>query len=774
MHQCGLSILLIIQLFNGMKLTAQDCNYHLYGHVVEGSNGLPISYAFVQLKELNKGTYTDSLGYYHIEGLCSGTYTLSCMRIGFEQVTQTVHITDNDVEQGIQMTFNPSIFRAVDVIEEVERDSPNFITSQLQFDKLVHTQANNLGKALSQLNGVTTLNTGSSISKPVVHGLHSQRVLVLNNGVRQEGQQWGNEHAPEIDPFTLHEAHILQGPSALQYGSDAIGGAILLTPKPLGQRKGWSGELNLIGASNGRQGTSSGVVEFSPEKINGLSARLQGTLKRAGNARTPSYHLANTGFIERNYAAHLQYKHKRFETEVYYTQFNTELGIFSGSHISNVTDLVRAIESREPAEHADFGYNIAYPKQDVQHELLKTIFSLNLTDKSKLQFTYARQFNDRKEFDHHSTSPHDNALPELQLKLTTHTGSVDWKQKSGKHLLHRAGISVTHQANTYNGRFFIPAFYQRGIGAYWIETWAKNKWSLEGGVRYDIKAMEAFLYENKSWQTFHHAFQNVSAGASALYKPNENWRLAMQMGTTWRPPQVSELYSNGLHHGVAAIENGNRHLQLEQSWNVASQAIYKREWLEIQLSPYLQRINDFIVLLPTGSPTLTIRGAFPTFEYQQVNALLSGTDLQATFHLTSAIKTTWKSAVIRAIQSETKEHIYGMPSDRHSAKVAYAFRDNGIFKQPSVSVNGSYVNKQWRVQNNYDYMPAPNAYWLLDIECSADIQIKQQAIKVSLGVYNALNTRYRDYMNRFRYYSDELGRNIAVHINIPFTQINKK
>lgn len=772
MHYSSLLIFLCLQLLCSFGLKAQDCYYHLHGKVAESSNGLPISYAVVQIKELNKGTYTDSLGHYHLDGLCAGTYTLSCTRIGFESITQTIHITNSDVEQDLYMTFNPSIFRTIDVVGVIE-DKNVFINIHTEFDNGIYTRANNLGQALSQLNGVTTINTGSSISKPVVHGLHSQRVIILNNGVRQEGQQWGNEHAPEIDPYTLDAAQVIQGASALQYVPDAIGGAIVLNPKPIGQQKGWSGALNLHGSSNGRQGTTSGYVEFSPEKINGLSARVQGTLKRSGNARTPNYFLANTGFIERNYAAHFQYKHKRFDTGIYYTQFNTELGIFSGSHISNVTDLMRAIESREPAQKANFSYHIGYPKQDVQHELIKAHFNLNLTDKNKLQFSYARQFNDRKEFDHHSSS-HNQSTPELQLKLTTHTANIDWYKKSARNLMHRVGISGMHQANTYNGRYFIPAFYQRGIGAYWIETWTKNQWSLEAGLRYDIKTMEVFIHENKSWQTFNHSFQNIAAGGSALYKPNDRWRFVLQMGTTWRPPQVSELYSNGLHHGVAAIENGNRELQMEKSWNGALQAIFTTEWIEAQISPYLQRVDNYILLLPSGSPTLTIRGAFPTFQYSQIDALLYGSDLQASFRLTNSIRTTWKSAVLRAIQTSTNEHIYAMPSDRHSLRLAYSFHDKGIFKQPTISASGLYVNKQWRVQNQYDYMPAPNAYWLLDIECSSVIHIKEQVINVSVGVYNALNSRYRDYMNRFRYYSDELGRNMAVHIQIPFSQSNKK
>src|ERR1700761_3821708 len=165
-----------------------------------------------------------------------------------------------------------------------------------------------LGESLKGIAGVNSLQTGPSISKPVIHGVYSNRILILNNGVRQEGQNWGNDHAPEIDPFIATKVTVIKGAASIRYGSDAIGGAILLDPKDLPRQPGIDGELNLVGMTNGRTGVASGYLEGSSgAKLEGLSWRTQGTIKKAGNSHTANYYLNNTGFNENDYSATLQY-----------------------------------------------------------------------------------------------------------------------------------------------------------------------------------------------------------------------------------------------------------------------------------------------------------------------------------------------------------------------------------------------------------------------------------------------------------------------------------
>src|SRR5690606_23000727 len=87
------------------------------------------------------------------------------------------------------------------------RDAVNTTTavSALYGEKLLESRGENLGESLKRIAGVSTFSTGNSIAKPVIHGMHSNRIMIMNNGIRLESQQWGAEHAPEIDPFLADE-----------------------------------------------------------------------------------------------------------------------------------------------------------------------------------------------------------------------------------------------------------------------------------------------------------------------------------------------------------------------------------------------------------------------------------------------------------------------------------------------------------------------------------------------------------------------------------------
>lgn len=763
-------ILVFVCLFMAQVMYSQDCHLHVSGKIVDAENELPISYSVVTVKGTNMGAYSDSLGNFHIDGICKGTFTLVCSRIGFNAQEKQIQVED-DVEVDFNLVFNPSVFRVIDVVDAVATEKSVEVQSELKGRDLFQTRGNNLGESLKNVTGVTTLNTGAGISKPAIHGLHSNRVLILNNGIRQEGQQWGNEHAPEIDPFIADKITVIKGASSLRYGSDAIAGVILTEPRELGKYEGLSGEVNLVGMSNGRQGVASAFIEYSPQKIKGLSARIQGTLKQGGNFSTPNYFLKNTGIKEHNYSADAQYQRKRFKIQLYYSQFNTQIGILSASHIGNLTDLRRAIASNVPLETSGFGYAIERPYQQIEHELFKAKSEIDLKSFGKLSFVYARQYNLRQEYDKHK--PLNDSLaalnrPALQLEMTTHTANVVWEKKTKGAWKHSAGINGLHQANTYTGRFFIPNYYNNGIGAFYIEQWHRNKWTLEGGLRYDVRDLRVFLYENKTWNTFEHNYSQVSASVVSQYNLNEQWNFTLQTGSAWRPPQASELYSNGLHHGASAIENGNRNLTEERAYSTIANVQFTNKRFSIEVSPYLNYINGFIFLSPTGIPTLTIRGAYPTFQYEQTNALLHGADINASLSIKEQLNLRWKTALVRAENVATKEFIYGIPADRHELKCEYQLEDKNHFKETYFSISGMYVNKQWRASDVLDYMPTPNAYFILTAEFTTAAFIGKQRINIGISVNNLLNESYRDYMNRFRYYTDEIGRNVALRINIPF------
>jgi iron complex outermembrane receptor protein len=310
---------------------AQNCFHQLSGQVysVDNQEGLPS--AHILIEELKKTILTDTHGHFYCDKLCKGVYHLEVSFLGYET-------------QRLQIQIDTSLFLKI----RLEESSIFLEATTIQAEKLLSVQAGqnitqlteieldkargkNLGEALKTVTGVNSLQTGSSISKPVIHGLHSNRVLILNNGIRQEGQQWGSEHAPEIDPFIAQNIAVVKGASGVRYGADAIAGVIILSPKSLPSEKGIKGEFNAIGASNGLQGTFSGILEGNlkkNEQSNGLSWRVQGTFKRNGNIQAPHYYLANTGVREINFSTALGYEKYHWGFDVFFSRFSTQLGIF--------------------------------------------------------------------------------------------------------------------------------------------------------------------------------------------------------------------------------------------------------------------------------------------------------------------------------------------------------------------------------------------------------------------------------------------------------------
>ena len=347
------------------------------------------------------------------------------------------------------------LFRSLgEVVVEAQKGISNTgFKKELSGKELEETKGLSLAEALNKINGVTMLQTGSTISKPVIHGLHSNRILTINNGVRQEGQQWGNEHAPEIDPFIADKLIVIKGVDELRYGSDAIAGVILVEPKALRSIPGYAAEFNTAYFTNNRQYVVSGVWEQQLRKLPSFSYRLQGTFKKGANAATSGYRLNNTGSEEKNFSVTAGWRKEEFNTELFYSHFATKVGIFEGSHIGNLTDLENAIASSKPDDVflGENTYKIQRPYQDVTHHLLKLKSILRKGD-HKFNLLVAGQFNHRKEYDIVRNS--NKTGPQLDLSIYTLSEDLSWEHPKKNNFTGIAGLSMMQQDNSYGGRRF--------------------------------------------------------------------------------------------------------------------------------------------------------------------------------------------------------------------------------------------------------------------------------------------------------------------------------
>lgn len=776
--------------------SAQNCDCFIQGIVQDDATKQPIVGAVVLIKELNKGVSTNAKGFYRISNICQGKYTVIGRIVGYEEKSYTISL-EHGAEQNIKLSETEHHLTNIDIkAQKIENLTQTKNT--LQNATLDQTRGQSLGEALKQISGVTTLQTGSSIAKPVIHGMHSNRVLIMNNGVRQEGQQWGSEHAPEIDPFVAKKITVLKGASGVRFGSDAIAGVIMLEPDTLPDSTILKGEINSIYFTNGRQTVNSGIIEGGFNNSNAkkitkipysIGYRVQGTYKRGGDISTPQYRLANTGIEEINFSLSANYKRKNWISDMFFSQFNTKIAVFLGSHIGNVSDLIEAIRRGSPLAiyiPETFTYDIGRPYQDVHHNLLK-IKNVIKNRNGVLSLTLGRQYDYRKEID---ILRGDRNLIQL-FKLTTYSSELIYEHKPILKLLTGSiGINSLYQENLTTGTIteprsstvLIPNFKNFTSGVFLIERIVRNNWEIESGFRYDIRHLNVYRIPRGGQNVVNNTQnnQNFSGTLGANYRPNAKWNFMANASSAWRAATVNELYSDGVHHGAASFERGNENLVPEVTLNLSFTANYVSKNFQAELHLYNNYINNFIFLSPTGRPALTIRGAFPEFLYTQTDSRFQGFDLNGIVQIIKHLSLNSKISYLKAQDLNNNQPLIQIPANRWENTLRYDW------KKTSVSLTNLYVAKQNRIPKKIifsdipsseivfseyggDFAPPPAAYSLWSASASQQFAINtKQTLNISLTISNLFNTTYRDYLNRFRYFADETGRNVAFRAKYSF------
>ena len=756
----------------GVALAQTDCDLMLSGQVIDDHDRTPLSFAEVFLPDQGVGAVSGEDGSYRIEGLCPGTYRVRVMHLGCEPIERTIELKKSLV-MNFRLEHHHEELRELEVIRE--RPDENVGHSQVEVDRstMEKTAGSDIATMLMGISGVNSIRTGPTIAKPVIHGMFGNRILLLNQGVRQEDQQWGTEHAPNIDPFSADRLTVVKGAAAVQYGSDAMGGVVITEPVQLPRDHGVAGEFRAGGQTNGRGGNGAMLLQGGSEKLRGFGWRLQGSGRLLGDQQAPAYVLSNTGLREAGGSASIGLQRIRWKSVIYYSYFQRDLGILRAAHIGNLTDLQLAIARQEPWTVSPFTYAIEAPRQNVVHHLLKAESSYFVTDRGQMVITYSYQNNARREFDRRR-----NALMDvlaLDLDLLTHTGDIIYKHWIGKKLHGKIGANVLYQENVnLSGtgiRPLIPNHVRSSIGAFVLEHYPlSDRLELEGGLRMESASLDVYRFdENDVWRHTQHSFFNNAISGGANWKINDRWKARANFSTAYRPPHVSELYSEGLHHGAAAVEIGDSSLKNERSLKAVAEieAVFLIERLGMELTVYHDIISNYIYLRPGGT-LLTIRGAFPVFTHVATDARLIGSDLSLRYRFSKAWSIHMQASVVRGDDLLAGTPLYLMPSDRIRSSIRYEREGSGKWRDLQIEAGLIHVGRQFRFPEQIDLMDPPAAYGLLNVSASMTRPIGKNELRIGIAANNLLDTSYRDLLDRFRYYADASGRDVSFWLRYSF------
>ena len=781
---------------------AQQCTYKLKGIITDYHDGTSIFGATIFIQNLNKYVTSDEQGKFEIENLCSGEIHLFISHISCETKEAIIKINKSTSKE-FSLEHHSEELKEVRIVSASELKSKTTQSSVLKSDFIDTYSSQNLGDALKNIAGVSAVNTGNTIVKPMINGLHSSRVILMTNGVRLQDQEWGIEHAPNIDINTAEKITVIKGANALEFGGDAIGGVIVAEPNRVIVKDTLYGKSILSGQTNGRGFSFHSSLSKSTKE--GYYVNAKTTVKKYGDFESPNYILTNTGLNSEAFS--MQTGLKKFEQgfNLYYTYTKNEIGILKSSHLGNIEDLINAINSDNPLIFEDFSYDINFPKQEVTHQLVKVDYYKRFKKLGKFEIQYDFQNNERFEFDLRIGD--DKNKPAVDLTLNSHSIKSNFEFDSKPNQTYKVGFLGSYQNNfpdpNTEVKRLIPDYNRYDFGFFAISNYIFNdKTTFDFGLRYDYNYINAKKFYSKSrWNERSYntefsdliigeqgsqwlvnpklKYHNFSGSFGVSHQLNDKNSVIFNYALSNRAPNASELFSDGLHHSAARIELGDLRINKETSNRIAASYAFNANKTGLLVALFFNHINNFMYIEPTGTEQ-TIRGPFPVWSYKSTTANLFGIDVTWQQKITNNLHFNNKTSYLRGRDVSNGRDLIDIPAANTQNTVRYS---NKKWHHFNANLESSFVFKQNLFPNNnfdvfipttnssvlLDLSSTPNSYHLLKFNSDATFKLSEKTnVTIGITVTNILNTNYREYLNRLRYFADDLGRNYVLQLKFNY------
>lgn len=781
---------------------SQDCNLTISGKIIDVQHNSPLEAAVIEVVGTRLAAVSDANGDFILSNQCKGKLTLKISHLNCDDVFREIDL-ESSSSYNFRLEHRVENLNEVVVsklrVHELSATSKIHSLTELQKDRF---SSKGLAGALEQISGVTILSTGNSIGKPVIHGMFGSRVGIVYDDMLLENQQWGQDHAPNVDLNTFENIRLIKGASTLKYGTTPGGVVVLASILPK-RVDSLYGKTILSGMYNGRG--YSAISNWVKSYKSGAYLKLQGTVKRNGDFTSPNYNLTNTGNKENNFSISLGKNGLQHKWKAFFSYFDTEIAILKSAHIGNVKDLLRAIESDVPLVIDPLKSDIDFPKQANNHYTANIEYTNTSVVNGELHLKYSWQRNHRKEFDIRRGALKDT--PALDMALNTHNliSNYEWDTTFGNF---DSGVFFQVQDNYSSPeteiRRLIPDYLKTKLGGYLTATLNNTKdFIFEFGARYeyhnnevqkfyrdsrwDLKNYEApfrkyVIREEKSQKLIKRTlvFNTFSFNAGVRHSLSPTYSINVNYNHTQRAPNIAEMFSDGLHHSLASIEYGNPFLGKETTHKAVIDFEKKAGNFQFSLTPYIiVGNNNYIVNEPTGVES-TIRGAFPVWEYAAVSALFKGFDFDFSYAFNAKTQFRNSTSWVEATNTKTDLPLVNIPPLTINNQLQFSLPNwNSFF----VMVNSKTIFRQTQFPNNnfdttviedgkivtktVDISTPPNGYHDLGLELNwGPYPLRSSNVSISLSFDNVLDASYRNYLNRLRFYSDEIGRNISLQIKL--------
>ena len=634
------------------------------------------------------------------------------------------------------------------------RDMPAPVTL-IRSKELRASVGTNIIDVVSHQPGMAQLTTGSGISKPIIRGLGYNRVLVVNDGVRQEGQQWGDEHGLEVDDQAVSSVEILKGPASLMYGSDAMAGVLILHSAPT------LSEGHMRGSVTSGYQTNNGMFDYSLNfagNQQGYVWNVRYSEKLAHEYKNPvDGYVPGTQLHDRAAALLLGINREWGHSHLKWDVFHLTPSMAEGERDPLTGELEHEYNLKT--------YHKALPFQQVKHYKATWDNALNL-GKGELKTIIAYQQNKRQEFEDSSVDP------ELYFRLHTLTGDVRWVQNIDDYKV-AAGVATMYQkSENLAEEALIPAYHLFDIGGYGTVQKTIGQWTMSGGLRADNRHIHD--YGN---------FSGFTGSIGSVYRVIEtadrSLNLRLNMARGFRAPNMSELGSDGVHEGTIRYEVGNKDLKSEYSWQGDLGIDYEGQMVSAQLSLFVNRIENYIF---AHRIPLVMDPAYNTYSYTQGDAVLKGFETRVDFHPIHRIHFANSFSYVdgrQLHQPKSSRYLPMMPAPRWTSELKYEITHyEHHFTNSYVAVGMDCFLEQNHFYEADDTETRTPSYTLFNISAGTDLKLGGKKVaELYLTAQNLFNRAYQNHLSRLKYTDVNvvtghqgiynMGRNITFKVVVP-------
>ncbi|MDR2802129.1 MAG: TonB-dependent receptor [Prevotellaceae bacterium] len=682
-----------------------------------------------------------------------------------------------------------SIRQAIDLDEVTVTGNTTAAQQRLQPLAIVRTgkeymqenRSNSLMNTLEKLPGIHAFQVGQGFSKPVIRGLGFNRLVVAENGIKQQEQQWGADHGLEIDQYAVERVDVVKGPASLQYGSDAMAGVVIVQSHEWRARDGLSGSLLLNGGSNNRLFGSSGDIYYQKKnKFVQAHATYQNFESYRVPAKTfiyngyeyPLHHgiLKNTAGREADAALQAGWRNAKYAATLHINNVHSKDGFFAGA--SGLPFLVNM---------DDEGHyrTIGLPYHEGNH--FKAVFNQTayLNSRHKLTVDAGYQYNLRQEYSAphtHGFGPMPEGNLELELRLQTASLNAAWEYRNSPNNTLQAGVNAEYQHNRRGGYLFLlPEFEQQAAGVFVIDRFRfSGVFTGVAGVRYDYGSIRIHRYDGYFRVSgMRKPTGDVSFMAGLAYQPEERWELKANIGKSFRMPIANEYASNGISHGMLRYEIGDSSLRAETSYQTDVHVSFKKTWSNgfinraaAAASVFGNYFPNFIFLHPTGefSP---LPEAGQIYRYVQSQAFRAGGEVEAQVEFAKIFRLAVAAEYVQATDLESGFPIAFTPPLNITSEMSARWKRLWRFTNNRLAVTHRYAAAQHRVARNEAATPD---YHLFDLSFAANIPAGRGiSAQLILQVQNLFDTAYYKHLSFYRRLDlPETGRNFLVTLQISF------